>query len=214
MYIRAYLRASTKRQNADRARESLQQFADQHDRKIGTYYTENESGAKLTRPELLRMLDEAHDGDILLIEAVDRLTRLSAENWDKLNGIIKEKGLIIVSMDLPTSHAAMAITGTSDDFQGRMLQAVNSMLLDMLAAISRKDYEQRRERQAQGIAKLKSDIKDGKTTKQLGAKKHSNTDKITVLLEKGVSWTEIEVATGCSRSTVARVARKLKQAAA
>ncbi len=67
MYIRAYLRASTKRQNADRARESLQQFADQHDRKIGTYYTENESGGKLARPELLRMLDEAYDGDTLLI---------------------------------------------------------------------------------------------------------------------------------------------------
>jgi len=42
-----------------------------------------------------------------------------------------------------------------DEFTGRMLAAINSMLLEMMAAIARKDYEQRRERQAQGIEKAK-----------------------------------------------------------
>jgi DNA invertase Pin-like site-specific DNA recombinase len=32
-----------------------------------------------------------------------------------------------------------------------MFDALNSMLLDMLAAIARKDYEDRRRRQSQGI---------------------------------------------------------------
>ena len=40
-----------------------------------------------------------------------------------------------------------------DEFTSRMLDAINRMMLDMLAAIARKDYEQRRERQAQGIEK-------------------------------------------------------------
>ncbi len=39
---------------------------------------------------------------------------------------------------------------------GRMLGAINSMLVEMMAAIARKDYEQRRERQAQGIEKAKA----------------------------------------------------------
>ena len=36
-----------------------------------------------------------------------------------------------------------------------MLKAVNGMMLDMLAAIARKDYEDRRRRQKEGIAKAK-----------------------------------------------------------
>lgn len=43
-----------------------------------------------------------------------------------------------------------------DGFTGRMLGAINSMLVEMMAAIARKDYEQRRERQAQGIEKAKA----------------------------------------------------------
>jgi hypothetical protein len=49
-----------------------------------------------------------------------------------------------------------------NEFTGRMLGAINSMLVEMMAAIARKDYEQRRERHAQGIEKAKTSasIKD------------------------------------------------------
>jgi DNA invertase Pin-like site-specific DNA recombinase len=40
-----------------------------------------------------------------------------------------------------------------------MFEAMNSMMLDMLAAISRKDYEDRRRRQMQGIEKAKNEKK-------------------------------------------------------
>lgn len=43
-----------------------------------------------------------------------------------------------------------------DEFTGRMLEAINSMLVEMMAAFARKDYEQRRQRQAQGIQKAKA----------------------------------------------------------
>ena len=38
---------------------------------------------------------------------------------------------------------------------GRIFEAINGMLLDMLAAVARKDYDDRRRRQAQGQAKAK-----------------------------------------------------------
>ncbi len=38
-----------------------------------------------------------------------------------------------------------------------MFGAINGMMLDMLAAIARKDYENRRKRQPQGIAKAMAD---------------------------------------------------------
>ena len=193
-----------------RARESLQQFADSHGQRITTYYVENVSGARLERPELMRMIDEAYKGDILLIEAVDRLTRLSAEDWDSLSNTIKAKGLIVVALDLPTSYIMMNTAPDTEAFQTRMNAALNAMMLDTLAAMSRKDYLQRQSRQGQGIKRLKADIDAGKTTKRLGAKVSTNQERIIMLLKKGVSWTEIEIATGASRSTVVRAARKLK----
>ncbi len=64
--------------------------------------------------------------------------------------MIHEKSLSIISLDLPTSHIALSKSST-DDFTRSMLRAVNNMMLDMLAAIARKDYEDRRRRQMEGI---------------------------------------------------------------
>ena len=47
MFIRAYLRASTKDQDANRAKDELIVFAREHGHKIAAFYTENESGAML-----------------------------------------------------------------------------------------------------------------------------------------------------------------------
>lgn len=156
MFIRAYLRASTAEQDAARARAALAQFATDHDQRIASEYLENVSGAKADRPELLRLLKDAHKGDVLLVESIDRLSRLPTDDWAKLRAAIDSKGLRIVALDLPTSHQGMTDT-TGDEFTGRMLAAINSMLVEMMAAIARKDYEQRRERQAQGIEKAKAD---------------------------------------------------------
>src|SRR5262245_30451932 len=47
--------------------------------------------------------------------------------------------------------------GSEDGFTDRMLQAINGMLHDMLAAIARKDYDDRRRRHAQEIARTKAE---------------------------------------------------------
>ena len=56
-----------------------------------------------------------------------------------------------VALDFPTSW--MLAGAPSHDFNNRMFAAVNAMMLDALAAVVRKDYEDRRRRQAQGQAK-------------------------------------------------------------
>ena len=57
-----------------------------------------------------------------------------------------------MALDLPTSHLFLK---PEDAFTGRMFEAVNGMLLDMLAAIARKDYDDRRRRQARGSPRRK-----------------------------------------------------------
>ena len=53
MFIRAYLRASTKEQDAKRAKSELIAFANDHGHKIAAFYVENESGATLVRTKLI-----------------------------------------------------------------------------------------------------------------------------------------------------------------
>jgi len=56
MFIRAYLRGSTKEQDAKRAKNELIQFAADHGHKIAAFYIENESGATLVRPKLMQLI--------------------------------------------------------------------------------------------------------------------------------------------------------------
>lgn len=153
MAVRAYLRASTEDQDAERARAELETFAEERGLEIVASYVETVSGAKLERPELFRLLRDCRRGDILLVEQVDRLSRLTSADWAKLKAEIAGKHVRIVALDLPTSHMFAAADGES--FTARMADAINAMLLDMLAAVARKDYEDRRRRQAQGQARAR-----------------------------------------------------------
>jgi DNA invertase Pin-like site-specific DNA recombinase len=201
MFVRAYLRASTKEQDAGRAKVDLKAFAHERGLKIAKYYPENESGASLKRPKLFELLDDCHPGDILLIEQVDRLSRLNASDWERLKDEIMSRRVKVVALDLPTSWQ-MAAVG-ADEFTMRMFEAINGMMLDMIAAIARKDYEDRRRRQAQGIAEAK---KEGRYR---GRPENAERNKaLTKMLKQGLSWNAIIGATGASRSTLSRLRKR------
>ncbi|MCF4127543.1 recombinase family protein [Methylobacterium sp. SyP6R] len=203
MFVRAYLRASTSEQDALRARASLEAFASEHRLHIASWYVENESGSKLARPELFRLLKDARAGDVLLVEQVDRLSRLTSDDWEKLKVEIAARSIRIVALDLPTSH--MMATAGPDDFTARVFEAVNGMMLDVLAAVARKDYEDRRRRQEQGQAKAKAE------GRYKGRPEDSKRNAIiAAMLSKGISWTQIQAGTGCSRATVAKIAVRLR----
>lgn len=200
MFVRAYLRASTSDQDANRARTELVDFAKAKGLKIAGFYAENESGASLTRPELARLLSDAQPGDLLLIEQVDRLSRLGAADWDSLRADLKAKRIRVVALDLPTSWQMI---GNGDEFTERMAEAINGMMLDMLAAIARKDYTDRRRRQAQGIAKARA---EGRYRGRPANEKRNAA--ILAMLREGKTWATIIAATGCSRATLAKLAKQ------
>ncbi|WP_439604120.1 recombinase family protein [Shinella sp.] len=202
MFTRAYLRASTKEQDASRARADLEAFAAERGLTIAATYLENESGASLQRPELFRLLADSRPGDVLLVEQVDRLSRLNAADWERLRSEIRQRRVKVVALDLPTSW--QLATANADDFTARMAEAINGMLLDMLAAIARKDYEDRRRRQAQGIATAKADGKYAGRPEDT-----ERNEAILSMLQSGQSWNTIVKATGCSRSTLARLAKRV-----
>lgn len=204
-FIRAYLRASTDEQDAARARGQVEAFAAERGMQIAAWYAENESGTKLDRPELFRLLSDAHPGDVLLVEQVDRLSRLKKEDWDALKVQLATRKVRVVALDLPTSW--IMATGKVDEFTGRMFEAINGMMLDMLAAISRKDYEDRRRRQMQGQEKAKA---EGKYVGRPENKRRNS--RIATMLAAGTSYSAIQDATGCSRATIAKIAKRSKAA--
>ena len=127
-FIRAYLRASTDEQDAARARGQVEAFATERGMQIASWYVENEIGATLARPELFRLLADAHPGDVLLVEQVDRLSRLGVADWERLKIELSTRKVRVVALDLPTSW--MMATKTGDEFTGRMFEAINGMLLE------------------------------------------------------------------------------------
>lgn len=83
-----------------------------------------------------------------------------------------------------------------------MFSALNAMTLDVLAAVARKDYEDRRRRQAEGTAKAKAaGLYRGRPANK------ARNNAISSLLSDGRSWREIMDATACSRTLLAKIAR-------
>lgn len=69
MRFYGYLRASTKEQNAERAKDALSTFATSLNVDITAFFVEYESGTKLDRPELVRLLEICAPGDAIVVAA-------------------------------------------------------------------------------------------------------------------------------------------------
>ena len=192
MTVRIYVRASTKDQDAERALSDLIEFSNDYGSEY-IEYVENESGTKLNRPVLTKLLNDSKQGDILLVESVDRLSRLEQSDFEILKQQIKGKGLRLVVADLPTTHVI------NSGMTGEILNVINSMLIDLLATMAKLDNDKRRERIKQGLQR--SGYKP--TGKKANTAKH---DRIKQLLDAGnMTKEEIAKAVGVGVATVYRV---------
>lgn len=188
MIVRIYVRASTKEQDAERALPDLVMFSKNYGDKY-VPYRENYSGTELERPKLTSLLEEAQQGDILLVESVDRLSRLSQDDFATLKQRIKDKGLRLIVADIPTTHVT-----ASDNMTGELMSVINSMLIDLLATMARLDNEKRKERIKQGLARsgykpTGKKANDEKHKQILDLSEHGNLtkDQIAKLADVGVA---------------------------
>lgn len=199
MSTRIYLRASTKDQDAERALAGLNVLNQSLNLGEPVVYIENYSGTQLERPELNKLLHEANHGDTLLVESVDRLSRLQQRDFEELKRRIKDKGLRLVVADLPTTYQLLQ---TNDSITGSILDLINNMLIDLLATMARLDNEKRIERIKQGLER--SGYKP--TGKKANETKHK---RIKELLATGnMTKDEIAKAVGCGVATIYRVAKQ------
>ena len=161
---------------------------------------ENESGTKLNRPILNQLLSESMPGDILMIESVDRLSRLQQSDFEILKQQIKDKGLRLIVSDLPTTHMQIK---HSDTITTSLLELINNMLIDLLATMARLDNEKRRERVIQGLQR--SGYKP--TGKKANLAKQNRIKQL--LAANNMTKEEIAKAVDCGVATVYRVAKQM-----
>ena len=195
MTVRIYVRASTKDQDATRALADLVAFSSSYDDNH-VEYVEHFSGTKLDRPALTQLLNDAEQDDILLVESVDRLSRLSQDDFAILKQRIKDKGLRLVVADLPTTHTV------NEGMTGEILRVINDMLIDLLATMAKLDNDKRRERIKQGLER--SGYKP--TGKKPNLAKHNRIRELAN--QNNMTKEEVAKAVGVGVATVYRVLKR------
>ncbi len=86
---------------------------------------------------------------------------------------------------------------------------MNGLMLDVLVAVARKDYEDwrrlQRQRQGQGQVQVQA-----KAEGRYKGRPEDVTRNVSIVdvLRSGMSWSNIQVAPGCSRATLAKLAKR------
>ena len=197
---RIYQRVSTDSQDLTR-QESLRADAEAKGYLVVGTYSEKASGTSEDRPELQRMLADLIEGETIIAEHLDRITRLPMDKAEALMAKIKAKGAKVSVpglIDLPNASEGLA---------GIVMDTMQAMLLKIALYQCRAEWETRRQRQQQGIAiaKAKGVYKGRKPDTVANAK---------ILELRGLGYTIAKVAStlNVSVSQVKLVTKKSKAA--
>jgi len=202
---RVYIRVSTDEQDLQR-QESIIENAKAAGYYVAAVYREKASGARADRPELLRMIADLQPGEVVIAEKMDRISRLPLADAEQLVRTIRAKG---ARLAVPGIIDLSELAANADGVSRIVLESVQDMLLRLALQMARDDYEDRRERQRQGIelAKAAGRYNGRKPNKALHA-------RVIALREGGSSIAEAARLVGCSESQVKRIWAIRRQIAA
>ncbi len=202
---RVYLRVSTDAQDLKR-QEGIIEGARAAGYYVAGVYREKASGARPDRPELLRMVADLQPGEVVIAEKIDRISRLPLAEAERLVASIRAKGArLAVPGVVDLSELAAEAQGVAKV----VLESVQDMLLKLALQMARDDYEDRRERQRQGI-KLAKDA--GKYQGRRADPKRRA--QVVALRRSGHSITRTAELAGYSRAQVKRIWAEVSQAEA
>ena len=193
---RVYLRVSTDEQDLER-QEAIVTGARAAGYYVAAVYREKASGARADRPELLRMIDDLQPGEVVVAEKIDRISRLPLAEAERLVAAIRGRG---ARLAVPGIIDLSELVAGSAGVAPIVLEAVQEMLLRVALQTARDDYEDRRERQRQGIDIAK---REGRYTGRKAD--HAQHRRIVALREAGMSIAKTAELTACSPAQVKRV---------
>ncbi|GAA5787281.1 recombinase family protein [Chitiniphilus shinanonensis] len=149
---RVYLRVSTDEQDLQR-QEAIITAARAAGYYVAGVYREKASGARADRPELLRMVADLQPGEVVVAEKIDRISRLPLAEAERLVASIRAKG---ARLAVPGVVDLSELAASAEGVSRIVLESIQDMLLRLALQMARDDYEDRRERQRQGIELARS----------------------------------------------------------
>jgi DNA invertase Pin-like site-specific DNA recombinase len=142
--IYGYIRVSSRDQNEDRQRISMQELYISEK----NIFMDKQSGKDFERPQYKKMLRRMKKDDLLYVKSIDRLGRNYDEILEQWRILTKEKGIDIVVLDMP-----LLDTRRGKDLMGTFL---SDIVLQVLSFVAENERDNIRKRQAEGIAAAKA----------------------------------------------------------
>lgn len=180
-----YARVSTRQQSTDRQQADLLAAGVRHD---DLYVDHGVSGARASRPQFDRALDALLEGDTLVITTLDRLGR-SAQNMLAFADELRTRGAGLRVLNLGGGDVDTATP-------------MGSMLFTVMAALAQMEYEIKRERVTDSIAKRRA------AGQNLGGRPRTITDSqirnALKLIYAGEPAAQVARDLGMSRATLYR----------
>jgi DNA invertase Pin-like site-specific DNA recombinase len=145
-----WLRVSTDDQHRENQLPDLERFAGHHGYPVVTRYELDESawneGSRVYRETLARALDDAHRGcfQVLVVWALDRLTRADIEGTLRLLRRFRERGVTVVSVQ------ESWLNGSPE---------IQELLVAISAWVAKKESDRRSERVRAGLARRRDEGK-------------------------------------------------------
>ncbi|WP_281661177.1 recombinase family protein [Microvirgula aerodenitrificans] len=201
---RIYLRVSTDEQDLAR-QEAIVTSTREAGFYVAGIYREKASGARADRAELLRMIGDLQPGEVVVAEKIDRISRLPLAEAERLVASIRAQG---ARLAVPGVVDLSDLAAEAQGIAKIVLESVQEMLLKLALQMARDDYEDRRERQRQGIelAKASGHYAGRKTDTVMH-------ERILALREAGHTIAKTAKLAGCSESQVKRVCALSRAAA-
>ena len=186
MATAVYIRVSTVGQNEAGQRREIQKWLKGSGFTDVRWYVDHETGDNLDRPDFERLQKDVFMGDIqtIVVWKLDRISRTIRDGLTTLCGWC-DKGLRVVSVTQQI------------DFNG----TIGKMIAAVLFGVAEMEQQNRRERQAAGIAVAKE---KGVYRGRANGTTKATPGRAVELREKGLTDGEIATALGISRRTVQR----------
>ena len=142
--VYGYIRVSSKDQNEARQLNVMYEWG------IGKkhIYIDKQSGKDFVRPSYQKMLKKLKEGDVIVVQSIDRLGRNYDEILEQWRVITKEKKADIVVVDMP-------LLDTREKQQNLTGRFVADLVLQILSYVAQTEREFIKKRQAEGIAAAK-----------------------------------------------------------
>ena len=154
--VYGYVRVSSADQNEERQRIAMAQEG----LKEKDIFMDKQSGKDFERPAYLKLLKKLKEGDLLLIESIDRLGRNYEEIIEQWRHITK-----LIKADIRVLDRPLLDTTISKDLLGTFIA---DLVLQILSFVAQSERENIRKRQAEGIAAAKArGVRFGRPEKEI-----------------------------------------------